>query len=324
MFAHALKTLSGARELQRRTLSVFASTPRFGTFCAISTPFHANLTLDHARLASHASDLLSRGCDGIAVFGTTGEGASIAASPRQNTFVALAEAGIDLRRQVVCGIIASAPEEVLTLCRQALENDCRGLLVAPPFYYKGVSEDALYAWFAHLIENLGAAARDIILYHIPSLSAVPLPLALIERLKRSFPAVIIGVKDSSGDWSHTERLLQSHTDLAILVGDERHLARAMTLGGSGTICGVANIVPNAIGRMVATGEDDRRIGQLVEAIVALPIMAAIKALLAHQKGDPQWSRMRPPLAALNQAQAGALTEAFAQIFIGTGNDLRAG
>jgi 4-hydroxy-tetrahydrodipicolinate synthase len=77
--------------------------PRFGAFCAISSPFHRDLTLDHARLAEHATDLLSRGCDGLAVFGTTGEGASVGWQPRLDTFAALADAAIELRRHVVCG-----------------------------------------------------------------------------------------------------------------------------------------------------------------------------------------------------------------------------
>jgi 4-hydroxy-tetrahydrodipicolinate synthase len=299
---------------QKEFKTVPASAPRLGAFCAISSPFQRDLTLDHLRLVKHTADLLSRGCDGIAVFGTTGEGASVGLPARDQTFAALADAGIGLRRHVVCGVIASAAEDALALSRQALDRDCRALLLAPPHYYKGIGDDGLFAWFAQLIESLGAAARDIILYHIPGLTAIPLTPALIERLKRSFPGVIIGVKDSSGDWRQTERYLQAHSDLAILVGDERHLARAMTMGGAGTICGVANVVPEAIAQMVQAGRDDERVSGLVDAIVTVPTMAAIKALVAYCTDDPEWRRMRPPLLALDAAHSAVLCHRFDQLF----------
>jgi 4-hydroxy-tetrahydrodipicolinate synthase len=292
-----------------------SSAASFGAFCAISTPYLANLKVDHTRLVSHATDLLSRGCDGIALFGSTGEGASIGLQPRQRAFSALADAGVELRTHVVGAIIASAAEEALVLSQQALDENCRGLLVAPPCYYKGLSEEGLFAWFAHLIEDLGASARDIILYHIPALTSVPLAPTLVERLKQNFPGVIIGVKDSSGDWRQTERFLQDHSDLAILVGDERHLARALRLGGAGTICGVANCAPEAIGQIVHAGSDDQRVSALVGEIVTLPIMAAIKTLVAHCRNDPEWTRMRPPLAALNHAQSTALCSSFERLFM---------
>jgi 4-hydroxy-tetrahydrodipicolinate synthase len=126
--------------------------------------------------------------------------------------------------------------------------------------------------------------------------------------------VIVGVKDSAGDWQQTERFLEAHSDLSILVGDERHLARAMTLGGAGTICGVANLVPDAIGQMVHAGRDDERVRGLVEAIVTLPIMAAIKTLIAHRTDDPEWMRMRPPLGPLDRAQTTALCRRFDHLF----------
>jgi 4-hydroxy-tetrahydrodipicolinate synthase len=94
--------------------------------------------------------------------------------------------------------------------------------------------------------------------------------------------VIVAVKDSSGDWRQTERFLEVHSDLAILVGGQRHLARTMTLSGAGTICGIANLAPDAIGAIVHAGGDDERVCRLIEEIVTLPIMAAIKTLIGRE------------------------------------------
>jgi 4-hydroxy-tetrahydrodipicolinate synthase len=76
---------------------------------------------------------------------------------------------------------------------------------------------------------------------------VALSPELIARLRKAWPGVITGIKDSSGDWATAERYLASHGDLSVLVGDERLLPRAMARGAEGSICGVANITPGAAG-----------------------------------------------------------------------------
>ncbi|TIU18106.1 MAG: dihydrodipicolinate synthase family protein, partial [Mesorhizobium sp.] len=89
----------------------------------------------------------------------------------------------------------------------------------------------------------------VLLYNIPSVTMVPLPLSLIGRLSAAFPGVVAGVKDSGGDWSYSEALLRAHGDLVILIGDERHLARSVRQGGQGAISGMANFVTGEIRAM---------------------------------------------------------------------------
>src|SRR5690606_29950740 len=107
------------------------------------------------------------------------------------------------------------------------------------------------------------APRDVVLYHIPQVTGVPLSSTLVGRLARAFPGVVAGVKDSSGDWASTERLLADHPDLHILVGDERLLARAVRHGGSGAINGFANFCAGAVLPMIERGEDVPGIAELV-------------------------------------------------------------
>ncbi len=180
---------------------------RFGLSVALATPFGAGSMLDLPRLVAHARWCIDNGCDSVTVFGTTGEGSSVGVAGRQQVFGALKAGGFDFRRQVISGIMASSVHEALEQCRAALDVDCRGLLLAPPFYFKDVSDDGLHAWFAKLFDALGERARDVILYHIPSVTAVGISPDLIARLRKSHPGVVIGVKDSSGDAANTERLL---------------------------------------------------------------------------------------------------------------------
>ena len=282
---------------------------RFGLSCAIATPFGEDGAVDLPRFTAHAHRVLAGGCGSVTAFGTTGEGSSLGLSDRDQIFGALKAAGLDFRTQVIGGIMASSVSDAAAQARQILDVNGRALLLAPPFYFKGVSDDGLFAWFADLFTDLGATARDVFLYNIPSVTAVTLSVDLIGRLRRAFPAIIAGVKDSSGDWPYTQALLAAHKDLAILVGDERSLAAAVRLGAQGTICGVSNLMPQRLLPMVMDGTPDEGVSRLVDALLKLPVIPAVKSLLADQTGDPSWLRCRPPLMALTDTQAAHLRAA---------------
>lgn len=285
-------------------------TSRFGLSCAISTPFTAAGDVDAARLADHARDRLARGCDSITLFGTTGEGASIGLGARVAVFDAFVKAGITPKTQILTTVVASSLEDAVAQAQQGLDFGVRGFLLTPPFYFRGVSDDAVYAWFEQLFDRLKGRARDMFVYHLPSVTGMPLSVELIGRLKKAFPGIVVGVKDSSASWSNTKALLKHHSDLMILVGDERDLAKAVRMGGSGSICGVANVAPEILIGAAKHGVDDHRIRPVVEAIVAQPVLPAIKALIAHQKKDATWARMRPPMVDLAPAAAKTLIAAF--------------
>jgi len=278
-----------------------ASASRFGLSCALATAFTEAGQPDLPRIVAHARDVLARGCGSVTAFGTTGEGPSIGLSQRLRVLGALQGAGLDLRRQVVGGVIAASLEGALAEARMLLENDSRALLVTPPFYFKGVGDEGLYAWFSAFIEGLGAAARDVILYNIPSVTAVQLSIPLIGRLRQAFPGVVIGVKDSSGDWPYTQELLAQHRDLAILVGDERHLAQGVQLGGQGAISGLANVIPELLLPLATRGEANPGITTMVNAVLRHPVTPAVKALIAERANDEAWLRVAAPLVALDAA-----------------------
>lgn len=279
---------------------------RIGLSCALSTPFRADGAVDPGRMVAHARWVLDQGCDSVTIFGTTGEGASVGLPGRHQAIGALAAAGLDLGRQVIAGVSASAFEDIVEQCRLGLEAGCRALLVAPPFYFGDPSDEALYVFFSQLFDRLGGAARDVILYHIPGMTKVHLSVALTRRLAQAWPGVIIGVKDSHGDWAMTERRLAELNNLQILIGDERQLARAVRHGGGGTICGLANVAPDLLRPLAWQGEDDPRVKAMVEAVLKHSFMPAIKALIAERLGDPDWRIMRAPLSPLSAAEGKAL------------------
>ncbi len=282
---------------------------KFGLGCALATPVTASGKIDTARLVAHAQWVLSQGCDIVTAFGTTGEGASFVLKDRADVLSAFSRSGI-APAQTVLGVMATAIEDAADQARLAYDAKCRGILLTPPYYLKGLDEEGLYAWFAELFETLGSKARDIILYHIPSVTAVPITVGLISRLTKKFPGVVLGVKDSSCDWTNTHALLSNFaTSLAILVGDERDLARAVREGGQGCIAGLANIAPDLMLPLVRQGREEPRVNQLVNEIGKYPVLPAVKSLIAHRTGDKAWLTMRPPLVALDAARAERLAAA---------------
>jgi 4-hydroxy-tetrahydrodipicolinate synthase len=286
----------------------------FGLSCALTTPFLPNGDVDNDRLTRHAQNCLREGCGSVTVFGTTGEGASFGMAERVNTITAFKDAGFDCRRALIGGVASAALDDSLDQSAMLFDADCRAVLLAPPFYFKGVSDDGLFAWFAALFEKLGGRARDIILYNIPSVTAVTLSVALIGRLRAAFPNVISGVKDSSGDWPYTQALLKAHSDLTILIGDERHLAHGVRLGAQGAISGLANVIAPRLLPLVREGRDDADIVRLVDELLKYPVTPAVKALVAHKAADQGWLRARPPLLALTPADVAALTGAYDAAF----------
>jgi 4-hydroxy-tetrahydrodipicolinate synthase len=288
---------------------------RFGLGVALVTPFARDGSVDLARLVSHARRCLDEGCSTTTLFGTTGEGASLGMGQRAAMLEALDDAGFDLAGQVLAGVAASSVEDAVAQANQLYDAGGRGILLAPPFYFKGVGDEGVYRWIASVIERC-RSPRGVVLYHIPQVTGVPLPSALIGRLKHAFPGVVTAVKDSSGDWASTEPLLADHPDLHILVGDERLLARAVRHGGSGAINGFANFCARTILPMIERGEEMPGVSALVDVLLRYPVTPGVKALVAHRYGDDGFLATAPPLLPVDASVRAELAAAFDRLLPG--------
>jgi 4-hydroxy-tetrahydrodipicolinate synthase len=282
---------------------------RFGLGVALVTPFARDGSVDLARLVAHARRCLDEGCASVTLFGTTGEGASLGTSQRASMLEAIDDAGVDLGRCVLAGVAASSVEDAVAQANQLYDAGGRGILLAPPFYFKGIPDEGVFRWFAAVIERC-RTPREVVVYHIPQVTGVALSSELVGRLKRAFPGVVTAVKDSSGEWASTERLVAEHPDLHILVGDERLLARAMRHGASGAINGFANFCTRAILPMIERGDEAPGVSALVDVLLRYPVTPAVKALVAHRYRDEGFLAVAPPLLQIDAALRAELTAAF--------------
>ncbi len=267
---------------------------RFGLSVALTTPFDENGDIAIDMMIAQAKRSIAAGCNSCTLFGTTGEGSSIGTKERELVLSAMLDAGI-APDQIVVGVLVDSAEDAADQAGNALDIGVRNVLLAPPSYFKNVSDEGLFRWFSRVFSLLGSKARDILVYNIPSVTMVKLSVALVARLRQAFPGIVTGVKDSGGEWDHTQALLSDHSDLIILIGDERHLAQGVRMGGQGAISGVANFAPQEVGAMANEGREDGRVVEFVVELLKHPVTPAVKAMVARQLGDQKWLAVRAPL-----------------------------
>jgi 4-hydroxy-tetrahydrodipicolinate synthase len=285
-----------------------------GVLCPVITPFDANLDPDADRLIRQCQWLLTQNV-GLAVFGTNSEANSLSVGEKIELLDRLVEAGVDTARMMP-GTGCCALTDTVRLTAHAAKLGCAGVLMLPPFYYKDVSDDGIYASIAETIQRVGNDALRVYLYHIPPIAQVGFSLDLIERLVTGYPETVVGIKDSSGDWDNTKAMLDRRwDDFRVFVGSESFLLANMRNGGAGCISATANINPAAIDRLYQTWQADdadaqqAALNDIRGTTMVYPMIPALKATVAEFSGDEQWRAVRPPLVQLAADKSAELAAA---------------
>ncbi len=292
------------------------SQPLQGVFAPVLTPMRDDLSPDTEKWIAFCQQLLADGCTGLAPFGTTSEANSLGIDERMEMLAALVAAGVPAQ-QLMPGVGTCAIPDTARLAGQAARLGCGGVLMLPPFYYKGVSEEGIFRSVAEVIERVGDERLRIYLYHIPPIAVVGFSLPLIERLVKAYPATVVGIKDSSGDWDNLKAILESFPGFGTFTGSERFLLPTLRLGGVGTISAMANVIPQKIRRVYDhwQTEDAEQLQEALnaprEALREYAPIPALKQLLADRSGDAGWRNLRPPLVNLDAQQAAEMHRRYA-------------
>ncbi len=281
-----------------------------GVLAPDDTPFTTELAPDEERFLKHCRWLQDQNC-GLAVFGTNSEANSLSVGERTRLLDMLIEHHVDPKRMMpgtgCCSIVDS-----VTLTKHALAHGVGGVLMLPPFYYKGVSDEGLYRTFAEIIERVGDDRLRIYLYHFPQMSQVPLGIELVARMRESFPGIVVGMKDSSGDRDNLDAVLSAFPGFGYFAGNETLLLANMRAGGVGCISATANVNPKAIDHLFQNWQTDdadsvqSSLNDVRRAVQQFPLVPALKKIISHYAGDPEWNRLRPPLVELAEADGDKL------------------
>ena len=294
------------------------SQPFSGVLVPVLTPFTNSGEPDLGRYIAFCRWLLDEGAGGLAIFGTTSEANSLSAAERMGLLDRLVEAGIPAQK-LMPGTGACATTDAVTLVRHAVGHGCGGVLMLPPFYYKPVGDEGLFAFLSNVIDKVGSSALKMFLYHIPPVAVLGYSLDLVGRLIAAYPETVIGLKDSSGDWTNTAALLDRFPGFAVFPGSEVFLLDALRRGGAGCITATGNINLPGIARIYADWRKPEADALQAEATAlrramqAYPMVPALKRVVAHFHDDPGWAAVRPPLTALGSAQSAALIADLARL-----------
>lgn len=279
---------------------------------AVLTPVREDLAIDHPAFAEHCHWLLAHGCDGLAPMGTTGEATSFSVGERTEALERLVDARVPAARMIV-GVGCCAIPDTVALTRHAVALGAGGVLALPPFYYKNVSDDGLYAAYDRVIQQVGDARLRLYLYHFPQMSSVPLSPALIARLHRAYPDTVVGLKDSSGDWDNLKAVCEMLPGFRVYAGTERYLLALLRAGGAGTISSTVNVTC-ALAAEVHARRDAPEADALQERLTRVrdaierrpPAIPALKRLVAERTGHESWRCTRPPHLPLDDDSYAAL------------------
>jgi 4-hydroxy-tetrahydrodipicolinate synthase len=268
-------------------------------WAASATPVAPDGSIDHAALADHAKRLILRGCDGLVLFGTSGEGPSFSISQRLDAAEAVLRSGVPAAR-LALGTGCPAVVDTVAMTKASLALGIARVLILPPFYFAAPPDQGIEDAFAAVFDGVADDRLSACLYHIPQVSGVGVPAAALGQLRQRYGQVVAAVKDSTGNFENFLAFRRFAPDVAALVGAEVLIARALGEGGAGTICGMANLVPTLVRRMFDGTDAELDMRQACAEIDGIPLM---KAALAEMMDEPVWYRVRPPLRAADAAAA---------------------
>ena len=286
-----------------------------GALAPVLTPFDNNLKPDTKRFIHHCRWLVANGV-GLAIFGTNSEAASLSVEERLKLTDELLEAGIPADR-LMPGTGACAISDAITLTKHAVSNGASGALMLPPFYFKNVSDEGLFNYYASVIDAVADPRLKIYLYHIPQFTQTPITLNLIERLRKKYPETVVGAKDSSGVWENTQAMIDNFAKdgFDVFPASESLLTKALSMGGAGCISATVNMNPAGIRAVYEgwNGKDGAALQASADVIrkifQAVPMIPAMKRVVAEFSGRPSWKVVRPPLVSLDESTTASVMAA---------------
>ncbi len=275
-----------------------------GVVAAIATPVTAALAPDHDKFISLARKLLDGGCDGLNVLGTTGEATSFTAEQRMALMSAAAKT-LPLDRMMV-GTGAAAVGDAVKISQHAATLGFSGVLVLPPFYYKGVADAGIIAYIAAIAEATKDSGIPIYLYNFPALSGIAYTPKLVSALVQQFGSRIAGLKDSSGDMPYAKEIAAISPALDVFPSNEGTLMEARNGGPfAGCISATANLNSKECSKAFHDG-DAAALAKAVsirKLFDGLPLIPGIKVLLGHVHKDAALANVMPPLSAFPDPDA---------------------
>ena len=295
--------------------------PLAGVYAAAVTPLRElpDSTLDLESVPVLMRFLAERGCHGMVLFGTTGEGPSFSPSERESLMRAASISRQQLPGfRLMAGTGTPSLSETIDLTGLAFDLGYEGVLVVPPYYFRKATDNGLFAWFSEVIRKSVPSDKYLLGYHFPNVAGIGFSIELLARLKDSFPAQFAGIKDSSHDSDLARDLGETFgSDLVVFTGTDSYLQFAMQNKAAGCITAPANILSpdlREVWDLMNEGKDateaQERVKKQREVLDKYPpFPPTLKALLHRLHGFPRWAVL-PPLEKISEEMEELVVQEF--------------
>lgn len=288
-----------------------------GVYAAALTPLSADQSLAIEDIAKLLDFLARRGCHGALLLGTTGEGPSFSRQEKIEVWkAALAVHKSHPKFHLLAGTGTPSLDETIDLTRTAFDLGLDAVVVLPPYFYRGASEEGLFNWYNQVLLKAVPAGGFLFVYHIPQVTGVTLTLDLFARLKDAYPERFAGLKDSTGNPEVSRQLGERFgKDLCVFTGNDKLFSSALENKASGCITYLANIRSQDLRLVWDAFEKNERDAQAQTRLDAArsivdnyqPAAASLKVLIARVYHFRRWA-VRPPLVPLSEERAEKLIE----------------
>jgi 4-hydroxy-tetrahydrodipicolinate synthase len=264
-----------------------------GIYAAVLTPMQEDWSVGTKELTAHCQDLLKRGCSGIVLMGTTGEGPSFSVQEKIDVLKEIIDLGVP-SQNIILSNGSSNLADTLLLAKASIFYKIKALLIAPPSFFQ-VQEEGVIAFYRKILQTIDSSALPLLLYHIPQFSKVPITLKIIETLLTEFPFSVIGIKESEGNLPFAKSILKQFPGFQVFVGNEQQIPETVYSGGSGSICGIANLYPELLCSLYEQSKQDpsassQKLDAVFKALENQHFVSAFKAFLESKKPKAQMAR----------------------------------
>ena len=282
-----------------------------GVFSASLTPINEDCSINLNLFLSHCQWLLKQNLTGLAIFGTTGEANSFNVDQKIQALEFLIDNNIK-PNQLMPGTGQCSISDTVRLTKKCSFLKVPAVLVLPAFFYKGVTDEGIIEYYKRIIEEVGDNALQYILYHIPQISGVPISFNVIEKLIKSYPHNVVGLKDSSGDIDNMLKITKLFSDFSLFSGNDSLALKVTKHGGAGAITATSNISGRLLSFIINNYKKEALIDnfqefQLLQEEIRQTLtthepVSALKAFMSVRYNKDEWNRINPPLHKINNPQ----------------------
>ncbi|HKD47796.1 MAG TPA: dihydrodipicolinate synthase family protein [Rhizomicrobium sp.] len=199
-------------------------------WAAATTPCDKNLKLDLGAMREQVEWYKSHGADGLTFLGSTGEFTAFTMAEHKALMEVVGRAKGNLN--VLCTASTANVPDTIELCKHAADHGADGVIVSPPYYVKGISTEGMLRYYTMVLDGL-PKNLSFYLYHVPRWSAVPIPVELVEQLRRY--GNVAGLKDSTTDAKGYTNFVTKFPDMSVITGTYENLEIALNHGMGGII-----------------------------------------------------------------------------------------